>query len=183
MTYSGSPNDNEMIAANPAVRALGKPGAETAVREPDHAQEILPLVQCLVSLAALHNKLYTQSHLIHLNVEGSLFLPLHEFFKEQYLANIENFDKTAEFVRTLDYLMPMCEKGLGSACSNFVNIGSYNCKDMCNTYLNNIEAMGMVAKNVGELAREVKAPDVENFCAELVAHAFKSAWMLKATLR
>jgi len=34
-----------------------------------------------------------------------------------------------------------------------------------------------------DLAREVGAPDAENEIAEIVGHLFKSAWMLKSTLR
>jgi DNA-binding ferritin-like protein len=41
----------------------------------------------------------------------------------------------------------------------------------------------MLGKAVVEMAKEVEAPDVENFVAEIVNNMFKSAWMLKATLR
>jgi DNA-binding ferritin-like protein len=41
----------------------------------------------------------------------------------------------------------------------------------------------MMGKTIVDMAKEVGAPDVENFAAEIVNNMFKSAWMLKATLR
>jgi DNA-binding ferritin-like protein len=39
------------------------------------------LIENLVSLCSYLDKLYMQSHLIHLNIEGPLFFPLHKFLK------------------------------------------------------------------------------------------------------
>lgn len=47
----------------------------------------------------------------------------------------------------------------------------------------NLEDIGMQAKDVGEYAKELKAPDVENYMAELVGEMFKAAWFIKSTLR
>lgn len=141
------------------------------------------LASQLVSLASFTTHLYLQAHLIHLNIEGPLFLPVHEFLKEQYDAHVGQTDAIAEFVRTLDVFMPMCERGLLGAYKTFKNVKSYEPRDMLITYLNNIEKCGMMAKDVGEYARELKAPDVENYMAELVGALFKTAWFLKSTLR
>lgn len=137
----------------------------------------------LVALASYTHQLYTQSHLIHLNVEGPLFLPLHEFLKGQYDLHIGQFDKLSEFVRTMDTLMPMCQKGLLSTYKGFKHCKSYETRDMLITYLNNLEDFGMKAKELGELADEIKAPDVENYAAQLVDETFKAAWFIKSTLR
>jgi len=51
------------------------------------------------------------------------------------------------------------------------------------TYVRNLEKAGFEAEDVGEYARQVKAPDIENYCAELVGAMFKAAWFLKASLR
>ena len=69
------------------------------------------LIENMVSLCSYLDKLYMQAHLIHLNIEGPLFFPLHTFFKEQYTQLVEEFDTIAELVRSMDYLMPMCERG------------------------------------------------------------------------
>ena len=47
------------------------------------------LIENLVSLCSYLDKLYMQSHLIHLNIEGPLFFPLHKFFKKQYTQLVE----------------------------------------------------------------------------------------------
>lgn len=147
------------------------------------AASVDELISQLVSLSSYLNQLYTQSHLIHLNIEGPLFLPVHEFLKEQYDAHIGQFDAVAEFIRSMDYLMPMCARGLASAYKGFKHVKSYDTREMLTTYSKNLEACGMMAKDVGCTAKEVGAPDVENYMAELVGMMFKSAWFLKATLR
>lgn len=147
------------------------------------AASVDDLITQLVSLSSYLNQLYSQAHLIHLNIEGPLFLPVHEFLKEQYDAHITQFDFVAEFVRTMDYLMPMCARGLSSAYKGFKHVKSYDAREMLTVYTKNLEACGMMAKDVGCMAKEVQAPDVENYMAELVGMMFKSAWFLKSTLR
>lgn len=141
------------------------------------------LINQLVAMGSYVNQLYLQSHLIHLNVEGPLFLPIHEFLKTQYDAHITQFDTLAEFVRSMDYLMPMCAKGLQGAYKNFKHVKSYDAREMLTIYAKNLEAGGMMAKDLGTTAKEVQAPDVENYAADLVGQMFKAAWFLKATLR
>jgi DNA-binding ferritin-like protein len=141
------------------------------------------LSSLLVALSSSLANLYLQSHLIHLNVEGPLFLPVHEFLKDQYEAHVGQLDKTGELTRTLDVFMPMCAKGLLGACKTFKHVKTYECREMLMTYLKNLENIGMEAKDVGEYAKELKAPDVENYMAELVGEMFKAAWFIKSTLR
>lgn len=141
------------------------------------------LISQLVALTSYINQLYLQSHLIHLNVEGPLFLSIHPFLGEQYEAHIAQVDALGEFVRSMDYLMPMCAKGLQSACKSFKHVKSYDAREMLTVYAKNLEAAGLMAKDVGMTAKEVQAPDIENYLAELVGMMFKAAWFLKATLR
>lgn len=182
MTFTGSFADFRQVEP-PAQPSTPDVEPEQESEEEQEPIGVQTLVRALVPLAAFNNKLYLQAHLIHLNIEGPLFLPLHAFFKDQYEASVANFDATAEFVRTLDFLMPMCEKGLNSMCPQFKHVKDYDTRAMSSTYLKNVEQMGMYAKEVAEIARAAEAIDVENFCADLVAFAFKSAWQLKATLR
>ena len=176
MTFSGSFETPQMTA----------PIAGMVVIE---EQEVQPkatvdeLISQLVAMGSYVNQLYTQSHLIHLNIEGPLFLPIHEFLKTQYEAHITQFDTLAEFVRSMDYLMPMCAKGLQGAYKNFKSVKSYDAREMLTIYTKNLEAGGMMAKDLGTTAKEVQAPDVENYAADLVGQMFKAAWFLKATLR
>lgn len=141
------------------------------------------LVNQLVPLCSYLDKLYMQAHLIHLNIEGPLFFPLHKFYKKQYTQLIEEFDIIAELIRSLDYLLPMCERGLSTACPKFNHVKSYEARDMSTVYLKNLEQCGMLAKEIVEVARDAEAPDVENALADTVKFCFKSSWMLKSTLR
>jgi len=141
------------------------------------------LISELVALASYINQLYLQSHLIHLNIEGPIFLSIHKFLQKQYEAHIEQFDALSEFVRSMDYLMPMCAKGLQGAYKNFKHVKSYEAREMLTVYVKNLEAAGFMAKDVGVVAKEAQAPDIENYLAELVGMMFKAAWFLKATLR
>jgi len=174
MTFSGSSLPNP--AANEASEV-------TIVVQQEPSASVDGLILKLIDLSSFCHQLYVQAHLAHLNIECANFLALHEFLKGQYEAHITQFDTLAEFVRSMDYLMPMCQRGLLGAHKKFDHIKSHDATEMLVTYVRNLEALGMAAKEVGELAREVKAPDVENYCADLVGQMFKAAWFLKATLR
>lgn len=141
------------------------------------------LAAALVAMAATVYELNTQAHLIHFNVQGPGFFELHAFFKGQYEKHIEQFDVLSELVRSLDYFMPLCSCGLREAVSCFEHIKSSNCRDMLMTYLKNLEAFGMAAKELEKMAQQECAPDVANYAAELVGAAFKDAWMVKSYLR
>ena len=74
----------------------------------------------LISLSSHAAHLMLQSHLIHLNFEGANFFGVHKFTKSQYKKHQEQLDRLGELVRSLDFLMPMCCKGLMAAYKNLV---------------------------------------------------------------
>ena len=137
----------------------------------------------LVEFASYNYQLNIQAHMLHLNIEAPFFLAVHKFLKKQYEQHVEDFDTLAELVRSMDYLMPMCQKGLLGACKGFNNVKTYDAIPGLTTYIKNLEDGGYMGKDLVTLAREVECPDGENELAEIVNHMFKSAWMLKATLR
>jgi DNA-binding ferritin-like protein len=151
--------------------------------EDTDAPKIGALVQQLIMMASMLKELETQSHLIHANAEGSNFLALHEFLKKQYEQHLEQFDHVLELVRTLNHFAPVCSRCLANALPDFVHATTYETRSMLIAYFQNLENMGEVAKVVGESAREAKAPDVDNYMAELCGDAYKASWMIKATLR
>jgi len=177
MTFSGAFKDTAAPTEQDGVPQFVSPTLE------EKRATVEDLVSSLVALSSYIHQLYTQAHLIHLNIETPIFLSVHEFLKDQYDAHVEQFDATAEFVRTLDNFMPMCQRGLLTAHKGFKHVKSYEAKDMLMTYLKNLEDLGMRAKDLNAMAREVEAPDVENYMADLVGACFKAAWFLKATLR
>jgi DNA-binding ferritin-like protein len=141
------------------------------------------LVYKLVRYASFTYHLNTQAHLLHLNLETPFFLSLHKFLRKQYEQHIAEFDTVSELVRSMDFLLPMCQKGLLGMCKEFKHVSSYDATEGLTTYTKNLEAAGFMAKELVDMAREVGAPDVENELATIVGNCFKSAWMLKATLR
>ena len=134
-------------------------------------------------MSAYVKELETQSHLIHLNYEGSNFLGVHAFLKDQYEAHVEQFDSLGEFVRSMDYLMPMCGCKLRDTAPPLQEITSYKGTDMLGVYYKNLEELGNKAKKLEPVAQKVGAIDIANYMADLTGMAFKAAWFVKATLR
>ena len=156
----------------PKVPAKSKPGGDVGA-----------FIQQCISLCAYLKELETQSHLCHLNYEGSNFLGVHAFLKDQYEAHLEQFDTLGEFVRSMDYLMPMCGCGLRDMAPPIQVVKSYKGTDMLGVYYKNLEELGMKAKKLEGMAQKVHAIDIQNYMADLVGQAFKAAWQIKATLR
>jgi DNA-binding ferritin-like protein len=165
--------------------AIQAPTKEIVKEEVIVTKEATPdnLVYQMVSFASYLYQLNTQAHLLHLNIECSNFLAIHEFLKGQYEQHIGDFDTIAELVRSMDYLMPMCQCGLMDAYKKFPSVKTYDAREGLTLYTKNLEAGAMMAKDLTEAARETGAPDVENSAAEICGNLFKGAWMLKSTLR
>jgi DNA-binding ferritin-like protein len=118
-----------------------------------------------------------------LNIEGANFLGLHGFLKGQYEAHLEQFDTLSEFIRSMDYLLPLCSKGLADASPGIQHCTSYKNTDMLTVYYKNLEELGMKTKKLEPIAAKIGAIDIQNYMADLCGQAFKAAWMIKATLR
>jgi len=140
-------------------------------------------IQQCISLSSYLKELETQSHLIHLNIEGANFLGLHRFLKGQYEAHLKQFDTLSEFIRSMDYLLPLCSKGLADASPGIQHCTSYKNTDMLAVYYKNLEELGMKTKKLEPIAAKIGAIDIQNYMADLCGQAFKAAWMIKATLR
>jgi DNA-binding ferritin-like protein len=140
-------------------------------------------IQQCISLSSYLKELETQAHLIHLNIEGANFLGLHGFLKGQYEAHLEQFDTLSEFIRSMDYLLPLCSKGLADASPRIQHCTSYKNTDMLTVYYKNLEELGMKTKKLEPIAAKIGAIDIQNYMADLCGQAFKAAWMIKATLR
>jgi starvation-inducible DNA-binding protein len=140
-------------------------------------------IQQLIGLAAYVHQLQVQSHLLHLNLEGPNFLGLHKFLGKQYEAHQKQFDKIGEFIRSMDYYLPMCHEGLMAASPEFKHCVSYKANEMLGVYYKNLEELGMKTKKLAAAADKIQAIDIEDYMTELCGDAFKAAWMIKSTLR
>lgn len=160
-------------------------GVDIKIKPPGKSKKdnIGSFIQQLISLAAYVHQLQVQSHLLHFNYECSNFLSIHKYLGKQYEKHQEQFDKLGEFVRSMDYYLPMCHEGLMQASPEFKHCSSYEPKSMLTIYYKNLEELGMKSKKLMEVARKIDAPDIENYLAELVGNGFKDAWFIKASLR
>lgn len=167
----------------PPLQAV--PQAQEKPKAPGKSKggDVGSFIQQCISLCSYLKELETQSHLIHLNHEGGNFLGVHAFLKDQYEAHLTQFDTLAEFIRSMDYLMPMCSRGLADAGPGIQHVTSYKGTDQLATYYKNLEELGMKAKKLEPIAQKVGAIDIANYMADLVGQAFKAAWKIKATLR
>ena len=158
-----------------------KPKAPAKAKAP--GGDIGAFIQQLMALAAYTKDLEAQSHLIHLNYEAPNFLGIHKFLNEQYEAHLEQFDTLGEFVRSMDYLMPVSNNALWELSSGFVDLTSYKPNEMLSIYYKNLEQLGMKAKKLEPIAAKIGAIDIQNYMADLCGQAFKAAWFIKASLR
>jgi DNA-binding ferritin-like protein len=167
----------------PVVQADPQPQEKPKAPTKSKNGDIGAFIQQCISLCFYIKELETQSHLLHLNYEGGNFLGVHAFLKDQYEAHLAQFDALGEFIRSMDYLMPMCARGLADAGPGIQHVTSYKGTDMLAVYYKNLEELGMKAKKLEPVAAKVGAIDIQNYMAELCGQAFKAAWFIKATLR
>ncbi len=178
--YTPGPQAQPPVAQAPATpQPQAKPKAPGKSKDGD----VGAFIQQCIALCSYLKELQTQSHLCHLNYEGANFLGVHAFLKEQYEAHLEQFDTLGEFIRSMDYLMPTCAKGLAEAGPVFNHCTSYKGTEMLAVYYKNLEELGMKCKKLEPIAAKVGAIDIQNYMADLCGQAFKAAWQIKATLR
>jgi DNA-binding ferritin-like protein len=181
--YTPAPQQYQPVEA-PQLQAVPQPQDKPKAPAKSKAGgDVGTFIQQCISLCAYLKELETQSHLIHLNIECPNFLAFHAFLKDQYEAHLEQFDTLAEFVRSMDYLMPMCGCGLKDAAPAMQVVTSYKYTDMLTVYYKNLEELGMKAKKLEPIAAKIGAIDIQNYMADLTAQAFKAAWFIKASLR
>jgi hypothetical protein len=167
----------------PVVQEVPQPQEKPKAPAKSKGGDVGSFIQQCISLCSYLKELETQAHLIHLNYEGGNFLGVHAFLKEQYEAHLAQFDTLGEFIRSMDYLMPMCTRGLTDVGPGIQHVSSYKGTDMLAVYYKNLEELGMKAKKLEPVAAKAGAIDIQNYMAELCGQAFKAAWQIKATLR
>ena len=181
--YTPAPNmEVPMQQGMPAPQEQPEPKQKPAAKSKGD-KDVGGFIRQMTELTAYVHQLQVQAHLIHFNYEAPNFIGIHKFMGKQYEAHQDQFDKLGEFIRSMDYLLPMCHEGLMDASPEFKHVKSYKPNDMLLVYSKNLEDLGMRSKKMEALAAKVKAIDIQNYMAELCGEAFKAAWFIKATLR
>ncbi len=182
--YSAAPQAQPQVQPPiPQPEIKQTPAEPVKVAPKSKSNDVGGFIQQLISLMAYVHQLQVQAHLIHFNYECSNFISIHKFLGKQYEAHQDQFDKLGEFIRSMDYLLPMCHEGLMGASPEFKHCTTYKPDVMLTTYFKNLEELGMRAKKMEPIAAKVGAVDIQNYMAELVGEAFKAAWFIKASLR
>ena len=148
----------------------------------DNAESKCELVDQLLHLAAYCKDLESQSHIIHLNLEGPFFIPLHEYLKDRYIEHLEQFDTCAEAVRKLDFFVPFSMAEILSLSSVF-GLSGRDATSMLHTYIGNIQRTVDLAGSIEPIAQCIGAIDIADDLAAITAQLNKTCWFLKATLR
>ena len=141
------------------------------------------LVYKLIEFASYLYQLNTQALMLSLNLEAPYFLSVNELLKEQQKQHLCDFETVGELVRSLDYLLPMCSKGLHNAYKGFKHVKTADATQDLTCYVKNLETAGFMAKDIINMAEEVDCPDCEYHMSCVLGHFFNSAWKLKSILR
>lgn len=147
------------------------------------AQETPCLSRCLIELSAALRRLSLQAHLVHLNYEAVNFLAVHEFFRQQYLQHLDQFDKIAEHVRAADMLMPLQTAELSCSCIEFSEPDSYRPDSLLVAYVQSVESVAAHVRNLSAAAEDEKAIDVVDTLGALYGELKKASWFVKSLLR
>ena len=177
MTASNLEQIFQAAAAAPTEEVIVE---EVVTREDDSLDN---LVYYTVELASCMYHLNMQACLIALNLEHPNFCSLQPFLKEQADCHMKDFECLAETVRSMDYLLPMCQKGLLGYNKSFKTTKSYDAVQALQLYVKNLEDAGYKAKECHDKAKAVGAPDLENIIADVIHHMFTGAWKLKSSMR
>lgn len=168
----------------PVLQAVPQPQDKPKAPAKSKNGDVGSFIQQCIALSSYLKELETQSHLIHLNIECLCFISIHEFLGDQYQSHLEQFDKMSEFIRSMNYLLPLCGCSLKENCpASFQTVTSYEWKGMLVTYYKNLEDCARLCKKLEPIAQKIGAIDIQNYMADLVGSMFKASWFIKSILR
>ena len=170
------------LQQTPVPPAAPEPQAKPKTPGKSKGGDVGAFIQQLIGLTAYVHQLQVQSHLMHFNYEAPNFTGIHAFLKDQYEAHIDQFDKLGEFIRSMDYLMPMCHDGLMDASPDFKHVKSYKPTEMLTVYYKNLEELGMKTKKLEPIAAKVGAIDIQNYLADLCGDVLMDALFFNASV-
>ncbi|MDX1922521.1 MAG: Dps family protein [Alphaproteobacteria bacterium] len=141
------------------------------------------VAKCLNVVLADTYILALKTHGFHWNVEGPLFLQLHEFFGKQYEALTDAADELAERLRALDTYAP-------ASFAQFSRLGNImeetkvpSPEGMIAQLLSDFEVLAEDLVNGIDAADEADDVDTEDLLTGQLHEVHKTAWMLRTMLR
>jgi len=167
------------------LQAVAAPTEEIAVEEVETVkkEDVDNFIFKVVEFSSYLFQLHIQAQMLHLNLEAENFISLHKFLEEQCAQHQCDFGKLAKLVRSMDYLMPMCGKGLLGSCKDFKHVKTYEARPSLIQYTKNLENGGYMGKDLVKMANACECYDGAYEIACIINHMFSGAWKMKATLR
>ncbi len=131
--------------------------------------------------------LLTQTHQHHWNVEGHLFVSLHELFEKQYTELFTAIDEIAEHIRTMDcYALPF----KGGVTFPHMNSAIEDAKDttegahqMVKELITQNQAVIDNCEKAKEEAVKAEDDETEDIMIERITAHRLAIWMLKSVIK
>lgn len=127
--------------------------------------------------------LYLKTHQFHWNVEGPLFVSLHELFGDQYAEIHAAVDDIAEKIRQLDAYAPGTMERLTQLSRVSSEASVPAARDMLVMLVKDNETMIEVLNEALDAAKNAKQEGIVNFLGGRVEAHAKHRWMLRATAK
>jgi starvation-inducible DNA-binding protein len=161
---------------------------KTALHSPrkDHKTVAASLQKVLAGTYGLY--LTTQTY--HWNVEGSLFVPLHSLFEDQYNELFKTVDVIAERIRSLgEYAMPFDDDNILQISKNTSNPlnkekdATARSKRMVHNLIDLNDEIIRISQATKVDAQNIHDDETENLMVERITVHQKALWMLHSILK
>jgi len=141
------------------------------------------LKELLKKLLADTFTMYLKAHNYHWNVEGIHFIELHKFFGDMYLELHGSIDPIAEYIRTLDSLVPGSLKRFTELSEVKDDLGFPNDIEM----IKNLQAdNAIILKTLTvafKFAENTDKIGISDFLAARIDAHEKHGWMLRSIVK
>jgi len=155
------------------------PSIEIGIAEKDRAK----IAEGLSRLLADTYSLYLKTHNFHWNVEGPMFITLHQMFMTQYTELWIALDTIAERIRALGYYAPGSYREFGRLSSVPDTEGVPAALDMVRQLVAGHEAVARTARQTFPAADKGGDESTADLLTQRLQIHEKTAWMLRSLLK
>lgn len=127
-------------------------------------------------------RLLLKTHAYHWNVNGPLFMAIHQLTEGQYQNLFEATDLLAERIRALGQLAPMTPKAIVSPLENGADRKNFLAHDMVSDLIEDHQTIAKDLHALIALAAKNNDPVTADLATGRSAFHEKAIWMLKALL-
>lgn len=125
-------------------------------------------------------QLFLSSQLVHWNVKGELFLPIHQLTEQHYEALFQTLDVLAERMRALGAEVP--SEGATKSFAVSARLDGSSMKKMVEQLIAMHEEAAKGARDVASFADESDDPVTNDMMMDCLKFHEKAIWMLRAII-